>query len=175
MTFFRHFNESIYLYEMETPAHIRTYESRDHEACMIAFKTNFPKYFTRNEIDDFDRFLTRLENLEIKDNPPYFVVELNEKVIGCSGFKEQKDAGTVAFVWGLIHKDYHKMNFGKQLLTFRLAEIKRLFPNRQVILDTTQHTFSFFEKYGFETLKITENSYEEGMHRYDMTLKSQTE
>jgi len=38
-------------------------------------------------------------------------------------------------------------------------------------MDTTQFSYSFFEKYGFKIEKITENFYALGMHRYDMVLK----
>jgi len=147
---------------------IRKYENSDHEACMEAFKTNVPKYFTEGEVGDFERFLNRLEDVTVENNPPYFVLELDEKVIGCGGFGDKEGTQAITFVWGLVHNDYHKKGFGEQLLVYRLGEIKMHFPTRQVILDTTQHSFSFFEKYGFETVKITEDGYATGMHRYDM-------
>lgn len=153
---------------------IRKYTTADQEACMNAFKTNVPKYFTLEEIDEFERFLTKLSDPEATDNPPYFVMELEDKLIGCGGFGEKKGIdGTdaITFVWGMVHKEYHKKGYGEQLLVFRMAEIRKQFPDRQVILDTTQFSFPFFEKYGFRTVKITENSYGEGMHRYDMVLK----
>jgi ribosomal protein S18 acetylase RimI-like enzyme len=134
---------------------IRKYEATDHEACMEAFKTNVPLYFTIGEIGDFECFLNRLEDPGQENNPPYYVLELD-------------GTGAITFVWGLVHNDYHKQGFGEQLLVFRLAEIKLQFPEKQIILDTTQHSFSFFEKYGFETVKFTPDFYAEGMHRYDM-------
>jgi N-acetylglutamate synthase-like GNAT family acetyltransferase len=147
---------------------IRKYEATDHEACMEAFKTNVPLYFTIGEIGDFECFLNRLEDPGQENNPPYYVLELDGKVIGCGGFGDKDGTGAITFVWGLVHNDYHKQGFGEQLLVFRLAEIKLQFPEKQIILDTTQHSFSFFEKYGFETVKFTPDFYAEGMHRYDM-------
>jgi predicted GNAT family N-acyltransferase len=97
-------------------------------------------------------------------------MELEDKLIGCGGFAEKKEADAITFSWGLVDSHYHKQGFGKELLVFRLAEIEVQFPNRKIILDTTQHSFTFFEKYGFRTLKITENGYGKGMHRYDMVL-----
>ncbi|MDF3029075.1 MAG: GCN5-related N-acetyltransferase [Fluviicola sp.] len=152
---------------------IRLYNPSDRDACMNAFKSNVPKYFTLEEVDEFERFLTKLADPEAIDNPPYYVMELDDKLIGCGGFgKKDGIDGTacITFVWGLVSDEHHKKGYGEQLLKFRLTEIKSLFPNRQVILDTTQFSFSFFEKYGFKTVKITENSYGEGMHRYDMVL-----
>lgn len=154
----------------ETRTKIRKYEAADHNTCMEAFKTNVPKYFTEGEIGDFERFLLKLEDATVENNPPYYVLELDGSIIGCGGFGEKDGVDAITFVWGLVHNDYHKRGFGEQLLVFRLAEIKLQNPGRQIILDTTQHSFSFFEKYGFETVKITENGYAEGMHRYDMVL-----
>lgn len=159
---------------MSQQTNIRKYEAADHPACTEAFRTNVPKYFTLEEVNEFERFLSKLDDPEASDNPIYYVLELDNRIIGCGGFGEKEGIDgipSITFVWGMVHKDYHKKGFGEQLLRFRLAEIPLHFPNRKVILDTTQFSYTFFEKYGFKTLKITENSYGEGMHRYDMVLK----
>ncbi|WP_341904696.1 GNAT family N-acetyltransferase [Fluviicola taffensis] len=153
---------------------IRKYEASDRNACMEMFLTNVPKYFTEEEVNEFDRFLAKLEDPEVSDNPFYYVMELDNRMIGCGGFGEKDGIDgipSITFVWGMVHRDYHKKGFGEELLRFRLAEIKIQFPNWRVILDTTQFSYTFFEKYGFKTLKITENGYGEGMHRYDMVLE----
>ena len=152
---------------------IRRYQDSDKEFCMKIFKTNVPKYFTLEEVDEFERFLTKLGDSEATDNPIYYVMEFENTVIGCGGFGEKQaidGTAAITFVWGMVDRAFHKKGFGEQLLRFRLAEIPLHFPDRQVILDTTQFSYTFFEKYGFKTLKITENSYGEGMHRYDMVL-----
>ncbi|MGV3612466.1 MAG: GNAT family N-acetyltransferase [Fluviicola sp.] len=159
---------------MHQQPNIRKYRSSDKDFCMEIFKTNVPKYFTLEEVNEYDRFLTKLADAEALDNPPYFVMELDNQLIGCGGFGEKNDIdGTpsITFVWGMVDRAYHKKGFGEQLLQFRLAEIPLHFPGKPVILDTTQFSYTFFEKYGFRTLKVTENGYGEGMHRYDMILK----
>lgn len=153
---------------------IRKYEPADHPACMDVFKTNVPKYFTWEEVDEFERFLTKLGNPEATDNPIYYVMESGNFLIGCGGFGEKEGidgTASITFVWGMVDRASHKKGFGEQLLRFRLAEIPLHFPGKQIILDTTQFSYTFFEKYGFKTVKITENSYGEGMHRYDMILE----
>jgi N-acetylglutamate synthase-like GNAT family acetyltransferase len=158
---------------MSQQTNIRKYEATDYSACMEAFKTNVPKYFTVEEVDEYERFLIRLDDSTVKDNPFYYVLELDNKLIGCGGFGKKDGIDgipSITFVWGMVHKEYHKKGFGEELLRFRLAEIKVKFLDWKIILDTTQFSFTFFEKYGFKTLKITENGYGEGMHRYDMIL-----
>lgn len=155
-------------------ANIRAYRDSDKDSCMEIFKTNVPTYFTLEEVNEFDRFLTKLNDPEATGNPPYYVMVLENKLIGCGGIGEKKGIDgedSITFVWGMVDHSYHKQGFGEQLLLFRLNEIKLQFPNKPIILDTTQFSYSFFEKYGFKTVKFTENSYGEGMHRYDMLLE----
>lgn len=151
---------------------IRPYKAADKTGCMEAFNSNVPKYFTTDEVHDFERFLTNLEVPENNNDLFYYTMMLNYRVIGCGGFCKKEETNAITFAWGLVHHDYHKQGFGKQLVAFRLEKIKLIYPDKQVILDTTQHSFPFFEKYGFETVKITNDFYAKGMHRYDMVFST---
>lgn len=171
---------------METQ--IREYKNEDKESCMSAFKSSVPKFFTQDEINLFDIFLEDIGagiiDEKYNEKTFYYVITFFEnnfdenisqenikKIIGCGGFAFSEEKNEVKFVWGLVHSDFHKKGFGKILLNFRLEKIKKLYPKANILLDTTQHSFSFFEKYGFVTTKIINDSYGEGMHRYDMILK----
>jgi N-acetylglutamate synthase-like GNAT family acetyltransferase len=150
---------------------IRPYNKEDRLFCMEAFKSNVPLYFTKEEVGDYENFLIKNENKDESEKAIYFVILHDEKVIGCGGFGEKENTNIVTLAWGLIHNDYHKKGFGKALLLYRFEEIKKLFPNFPVVIDTTQFSYPFFEKFGFEITKITNDYYAEGMHRYDMRLK----
>ena len=63
------------------------------------------------------------------------------------------------------------MGCGEKLLIYRIEQIKLLKPKFPVIIDTTQYSCGFFEKYGFKVTKITNDYYEIGMHKYDMILE----
>ncbi len=162
----------------------REYKNEDKESCMAAFKSSIPIYFSENETNLFGEFLDDFSNkkigLKYNEKTFYYVIDFfdknisqknNENIIGCGGFAHNEEKNQVVFVWGLLHSDFHKKGFGEKLLSFRLEEIKKLYPKTNIVLDTTQHTFSFFEKYGFKTTKITNDFYEKGMHRYDMILE----
>jgi N-acetylglutamate synthase-like GNAT family acetyltransferase len=151
---------------------IRSYTKNDKESCETAFKSNVPKYFTENEIGDFENFLTRLEQIENKNKTHYFVVEYNQRVIGCGGFGDKDGQKIISLAWGLIHNEFHNKGYGKALLLHRLDQIKQLYPEMPLVLDTTQYAYSFFERFGFHTTKITNDYYSKGLHRYDMVLKS---
>lgn len=154
---------------------IREYKESDKVGCMEAFKSNVPLFFTNEEINDFDSFLDRIIQQEVlKDLPKttyYYVVISDGKVIGSGGFGFYNGAKDISLAWGLIHNDFHKKGLGEKLLSYRLEQIKVLFPKELLILDTSQHSFTFFEKFGFVTKKITLDFYTEGMHRYDMVFE----
>ena len=147
---------------------ITPYKSSDNIKCIEAFESNVPTFFAIEEKEEFKAFLSKLENGSIQTK--FFVVALNDEVIGCGGFGDKNNTSVVSLAWGLIHKNYHKQGFGEKLLRFRLERIKETVPNLPVIVDTTQFTSGFFEKFGFQTTKITNDYYADGLHRYDMIL-----
>ncbi|MBI3234572.1 MAG: GNAT family N-acetyltransferase [Bacteroidetes bacterium] len=150
---------------------IRLYDPKDKATCIEAFKSNVPKYFTEDEVALFDVFLDEIAHPEISNQTYYYVILENDEVVGCGGFGIREGAKDVTLAWGLVHNNHHKTNLGVKLLSYRLEQIQIHFPNADVYIDTTQHTYTFFEKYGFVTTKITEDFYAKGLHRYDMVLK----
>lgn len=148
---------------------VREYHKNDRNDCLEAFKSNIPNYFTRAEIADFENFLLKLESGN--KNTRFYVVVSDKKVIGCGGFGDKENNGIISLAWGLIHSSFHKKAFGEKLLLYRIEQIKQLYPGVQIILDTTQFSYRFFEKYGFRTIIITNDFYTIGMHRYDMVFK----
>jgi ribosomal protein S18 acetylase RimI-like enzyme len=147
---------------------LRYYEASDRNDCLRAFLTNVPEYFTQDEVRDFADFLTRLELKQIATH--FYVVVIGSQVLGCGGFGDKNGDGLISLAWGHVHKDYHEKGYGEALLKYRLKAIAELMPKQTVVVDTTQFSFGFFEKFGFKTTKITPDYYALGMHRYDMEL-----
>jgi [ribosomal protein S18]-alanine N-acetyltransferase len=162
-----------YNYLKMKPVIIRQYTAADKQACMNIFHSNMPKYFTMEEAGDFERFLKRLvaPKLEIENSKSwtlYYVLLCENEVIACGGIGDKNGTDVISFAWGMVHNNFHKHGFGLQLLTHRIQVKEKLFPLGKLVLDTTQHTFSFFEKYGFVTTKITKQGYSAELDRYDM-------
>ena len=61
----------------------------------------------------------------------------------------------------IVSKGYHK-KYGDPH-----AEAEAI-NNCDIELNTTQKTFKFYEKFGFDVIKITPNYYAKGLDRYDM-------
>lgn len=151
---------------------IESYNQSYKQACLAAFQSNIPLYFTLEEINDFSNFLEQraLPKENESQTTFYYVLLKNNEVIGCGGFGERERDGTVTLAWGLVHSAFHKHGYGKILLQHRLSEAKKIYPSKTIYLDTTQFSYSFFEKFGFKTTKVTNDFYMYGMHRYDMEL-----
>lgn len=153
---------------------IRPYHETDKAACMLAFKSNVPLFFTVPEIAQFENWLAKFEGSAMDEHGfqlYYFVLLLDCAIIGCGGFAHDVAKNESTFSWGMVHRAYHKKGFGKLLFDYRLAKMKAHYPTAAILLDTTQHSYTFFQKYGFVTEKYTKEGYGEGMHRYDMKLK----
>ena len=149
--------------------HIREFQASDKASCMEAFLSNVPTFFTVAEIDLFEQFLDKQINAVTREENVYFyTVVYNGQVVGCGGFGDKQNTSKLTFIWGLIHADFHKKGLGEKLLNYRIQEIKRIFPSFELCLDTSQHCYGFFEKFGFKTTQITKDYYTVGMHRYDM-------
>lgn len=151
---------------------IRPYQPDDKAACVAAFESNVPKFFTTEEVGQFSDWLSRFSGRELTrfDDHHYYVLLSDGTVIGCGGFGYEQQAQQAVLAWGLVDNRYHKKGYGKLLFEHRLAAIRRLYPAASVLLDTTQHSYPFFEKLGFVVEKITPDYYTQGMHRYDMRL-----
>ena len=154
---------------------IRKYSPNDKEQCMASFRSNVPMFFTIEEVSEFERFLDKLNSdtstSEPERNTMFFVLEQDNKILACGGFGDKDNTGVISLAWGQVHKDYHKSGLGAMLLMHRLKQIEILYPTNKLIVDTTQFSFGFFEKYGFETIKITLDYYASGLHRYDMLCR----
>jgi [ribosomal protein S18]-alanine N-acetyltransferase len=152
--------------------HISEYTTDWRPYCIEAFISNVPDYFTEAEITQFEDWLNLLA--AHKRHSHYYVVIMDNALVGCGGFGYNEGSNTVTFAWGLVDRRFHKRGLGKLLLTYRLEKIRELYAVSDIILDTTQYSKGFFEQYGFVTVKYTENGYSAGMHRHDMILHGES-
>ena len=70
-----------------------------------------------------------------------------------------------------VLREHHKKGYGTQLLKYRLNQIKKYHSDIEICLDTSQHTYLFFEKFDFKIDSILKNGYGEGLDKYDMVLR----
>jgi [ribosomal protein S18]-alanine N-acetyltransferase len=139
---------------------IREFTLNDKKACVEIFKSNIPTFFLNEEIKIFEDFL------ETNAIGAYWVLENSGHVIACGGIGTRDSEGRLHF--GIVHHSLHKQGVGSKLLQFRLAKLIENPNVKAISLDTSQHNPKFFNKFGFEVTKITENYYGPNLHRFDM-------
>jgi predicted GNAT family N-acyltransferase len=151
---------------------VRAYCKDDHFACIEIFKSNTPKFFAENELNDFEFWLNgKDQNVLAYQNTQeeyFYVLEHDGSVKACGGMYLPKNEQRINLVWGMVHSSMHLQGIGACLMQCRLDLANVLFPRIPITIDTTQHSSGFFEKFNFETVKTTEDFYANGLHRIDM-------
>ena len=140
----------------------REYIKLDQPSCLEIFNSNCPTYFSQNEQKEF------IEWLEKYNRPSYSVLEENGKVIACGGIFYDSALNSAGLAWGMVHNDRHGQGIGLHLTQFRLAQIEDTFPGLEQNLRTSQYTYRFYEKLGFEVQKVMTNGFSKGLDLYEM-------
>jgi ribosomal-protein-alanine N-acetyltransferase len=153
---------------------IRDYEASDKNACVGLFMGNLPKFFDITELEGFNHWLDAygagIKAYESNEIEKFYVLELDDVIVACGGFCIPTENPAGNMVWGMVENALHKQGIGRYLLEYRIRKIKELRAGIPIILDTTQHSYIFFQKLGFGITKITPEYYGKGLDRYDMGM-----
>jgi ribosomal-protein-alanine N-acetyltransferase len=127
-------------------------------------------YFAEQELPLFDAFLDR-----DMERGPYDIVFKDDVIVGCGGIAlnqptKYTNEPHVIMTWGMVDNQRHKEGFGKALLLHRIEQAKKIYPGIKIALGTTQHTYPFFEKYGFKTVFYEKDHWAAGLDLYQMEL-----
>jgi len=140
---------------------IQKYQSHHLKRCLSLFNTNIPIFFAKKEKLLFKNYLQTKYIY-------YYVLFEKNIIVASGGYGFNEKTKTVDLTWGMVDLNLHKKGYGKSLLNYRIKKISIDFPNTNISLNTSQKTFKFYEKFGFQLEKITKNFYREGLDRYDM-------
>ena len=141
---------------------IQKYHSDYFENCVSIFKTNTPHFFDYSEQQLFKNYLLK------KDIQYYVLFNDDNRIVASGGYGYNNQTNTVDLTWGMVDRNYHKNGFGRRLTEYRVQKITTEYPESDILLNTTQNTFKFYEKFGFKITKITKGYYALGLDRYDM-------
>lgn len=140
---------------------IRPYHHQDKEQVLNLLQLNTPKYFSPEERDDLIYYLDH--ELEY-----YYVIELDNIVVGCAGINLADEGKTGKLSWDILHPDYQGRSLGSQLVQHRLAKLKTIDDIEQIIVRTSQLVYPFYEKQGFKLISVVDDYWAEGFHLYLM-------
>lgn len=144
---------------------IRHYTHTDKSAVLTLLKCNTPKYFDTSEEKDLDYYLEH----HLED---YFVVLNDSKLIGAGGINYFYKEKTARLSWDIIHPDSQGKGIGSQLTQYRINLIHQNPKIDLIMVRTSQLTFRFYEKMGFELDHVQRDFWSKGYDLYQMTLKS---
>lgn len=143
---------------------IRNFNNRDLGDLLQLIQLHTPHYFAPEETSDFEYYLRY-------ETEHYFVVEVNQQIVGCGGINFENTFTTAKISWDLIHPDYQGKGYGRLLLEHRL-EVARSMPTvKRIIVRTSQYAFQFYKKSGFVLQDIHPNYWAQGYDLYVMELK----
>jgi len=152
----------------------RPYAPTDRAACLRIFRSNMPKFFTEQELDDFAGWLNAVESplgREADDDVAhYYVGEVADGVMACGGWGIRAGADHATLIWGMVDAMRHGTGLGDALTRYRIAAFRAAYPAMPMTIDTSHHTAGFYERLGFCTEKFTEDGYAPGLHRHDMRM-----
>ena len=143
---------------------IQPYKPKYFDNCIEIIQSNTPKYIFPDEHLDYKNYLLR-------EDKTYFVLFNYSNLVACGGYGLNKSQTKAGLSWGLVHRVHHNLGYGSYLLKHRLNDIRNNYPDIEIHLDTSQHTYRFFEKFGFSINQMSKNEYGQGLDKYDMILK----
>lgn len=144
---------------------LRSYQALDDAGCLAVFDSNVPKFFAPHERAEFAEFLAH-------STDPYFVVvDEQGQIIGSGGYYIIHERAAAGLTWGMVYNHRHRQGVGRFLLLARLQLICQEPHVTSVLINTSQHSYGFFEKVGFVVETIVENGFAEGLDEYKMMLR----
>jgi [ribosomal protein S18]-alanine N-acetyltransferase len=140
---------------------IRKFRSSDKYSVLELLKLNTPEYFAPQEEADLVYFLdTKADH--------YFVVEVNNRIVGSGGFTFSEDQDTGIICWDILHPQYKGRSIGTSLVKHRINKLKEFDHVRSIIVRTSQLAYKFYEKQGFKLIEIVEDYWAKGFDLYKM-------
>lgn len=144
---------------------IRMYQSGDKATVLHLFRLNTPKYFAIEEEKDLDFYLDH----EIEQ---YFMVALNNQIVGCGGINFSADKKTGIISWDILHPDFQGQQIGTALLQYRINILQNNPAIEKIMVRTSQLVYPFYEKAGFVLQEKIANYWAKGIDLYRMELAS---
>lgn len=142
---------------------IREYTSTDRENVIELLRLNTPGYFSPTEEKDLIYYLeNHLEN--------YFVIDVENKLLGCGGFNSSDTAEMIRLSWDIIHPQYQGKGLGSALTKFRIERIRKIKGVKTISVRTSQLVYKFYEKLEFELKEAIKDYWAEGFDMYRLEL-----
>lgn len=149
---------------MNQKINIREFIDQDKDAVLVLLRLNTPAFFAPEEERDLIDYLDHEREL-------YYVLEADGKIVGCGGINFDSDGKVGKISWDIIHPDFQGKALGSKLLNYRLDKLEFDLNVKSIIVRTSQKSFRFYEKNGFELKEIIKDFWAKGFDLYLMEYK----
>lgn len=140
---------------------IRPYKPNDKECLLNIFRLNTPKFFDKNELDDFKEYLE-------KKAKTYLTIEVDNNIVGGTGYYVDENDNSGRITWIFFDPSYSGQGLGKQSVDYCLELLSKDERVVKFIVTTSQFAYKFFEKFGFQTNRIEKNYWGKNLDLYEM-------
>lgn len=141
---------------------IQNYEAKYFEDILVLFDKNTPQYFDHNERKDLESYL-------LNETEDYFVGIEKDKVVIAGGINYETDWAIIS--WDMVEPNQQGKGFGSELTQFRIQFVRKK-GFQKIKVRTSQHTFRFYQKMGFELVQIKRDYWADGFDLYEMVITS---
>ncbi|MEO6166163.1 MAG: GNAT family N-acetyltransferase [Chitinophagales bacterium] len=140
---------------------IRNYTPADHEKIIALLRLNTPEFFSPTEEDDLVDYLEHHADC-------YYVIEIDNIILGCGGINLVNDGVTARISWDIIHPNSQGKGLGSALTKFRIQKIKEMEGIKVIAVRTSQMAHQYYAKFGFELKEIIKDYWADGFDLYSM-------
>jgi len=138
---------------------IRKFETPDTPRLIELLRLNTPDYFSASEEADFIYYLKN----EIEH---YFVLLINDEILGCGGFNLSDDKQTGKISWDIFHPESQGKGLGTALTNYRIERMKEIESVKKISVRTSQLVYPFYAKFGLELKEVVKDYWAEGFDLY---------
>lgn len=140
---------------------IRTFHSSDTPRLLELLRLNTPEYFSASEEDDLVFYL----NNEIEQ---YFVLLVNNEIMGCGGFNFSEDLKIGKISWDIFHPKSQGKGLGTALTNYRIELLKEIKSIEKISVRTSQLVYPFYAKFGLELKEVIKDYWADGFDLYHL-------
>lgn len=138
---------------------IRSYKETDKRSVIKLIRGNTPEFFAPEEEEDL---LFYLDNYAQN----YFVVEIDNQVVGSGGYNIAEDGITAKISWDIIDSEAQGKGIGRYLTVYRIKDILKNKDIKILSVRTSQLAYKFYEKFGLTLREISADYWAKGLDLY---------
>ena len=140
---------------------IRSFRPEDRKSLINIFRKNTPRFFGVNEQADYEAYLDQ-------NSSTYLSVEIDKVIVGGAGYFVKKEDNSGRITWIFFDPEYTGHGLGRTVVKQCLHLLSQDFRVNKFVVTTSQLSHGFFEKFGFELVRIEKDYWSTGLHLYEM-------